>query len=173
MYGPDELLLVSKKPRIKELIKRSRSMTEEEIKSLPERPDVIRGLLLINLFGEDQKKATIAEKVADLMQKNHVSQPTGNSRSCHISIITSDDTWLPIGSMTLEIKNGWHWAQLADGTVYISTSATRITSDVLKSLMSMSRYITQGTLADFKELERKRLSNLVPDFIVSHDTSIV
>jgi len=173
MYGPDELLLASKKPRIKELIKRSRSMTEEEIRALPERPDVIQGLLLINLFGEDQKKATVAEKVANLMQKHHVDQPMGNTRPCQIFVITSDDSWLSIGSMTLEVKNGWHWAQLGDGTVYISTSATRITPDALKSLMSMSRYITQGTLADFKELERKRLSNLVPDFIVSHNTSIV
>lgn len=173
MYGPAELLLASKKPRIKELVNRSKSMTEEEIKALPEKPDVIRGLLLINLFGEDQKKATVAEKVANLMQKNHVDQPKGNSRSCHIFVVTSDDTWLKIGSMTLEIKNGWHWAQLGDGTVYISTSATRITQDALEALMGMSRYIMQGTLAEFKELERKRLSNLVPDFIVSHDANIV
>lgn len=166
MYGPDQLLLASKKPRIRDLVSRSRTMTEEEIRSLPEKPDVIRGLLLINLFGEDQRKATIAEKVADLMQKKHVDLPSGDEKSCHVyRISTAGDEWLRTDSTMLEIKEGWHWALMADGTIYLANLPTRVDQDELGRLMGISHYVGKMDLFAFKELERKRRNSLQPDFI--------
>ena len=167
MYGPDQLLLASKKPRIRDLIERSRAMTEEEIKALPEKPDVVRGLLLINLFGEDQTKATVAEKIANLMQKGHVGTPSGDQNSCQMFQIIGPDTWLTVGSSTVEVKNGWHWAQLGDGMIYLSTSPMKVDASGMDALVGMSRCIGHGTLGDHKNLERQRLSGLKPDFIVS------
>ena len=73
-FGPEKLLLASKKPYIQALIKRAASMTEEEIKNLPEKPDTIKGLL--NIRREQQQGAALAraEAIADAMiaatQKN-------------------------------------------------------------------------------------------------------
>lgn len=166
MYGPETLLLASKKPRIKELIERSRSMTEDEIKALPEKPDVIRGLLLINQLDIRQEKSLLANRIADAMQKAHVSQPRGNELSCHVFRISSiGENWLKTGSTLTEIKEGWHWAQLADGRVYLADSPVTVDDDSLKSLMSMSQYVGQKTLGEFKDLERQRRAGLAPNFI--------
>lgn len=67
LHGPDVYLLKSKKPHIISLIENIQSMTEDEINSLNEKPDVIKGLLLIKQR-EAQKEALIrAEAIADMM----------------------------------------------------------------------------------------------------------
>lgn len=67
LHGPDTYLLKSKKPHIVGLIERSKNMTEDEIKLLNEKPDVIKGLLLIKQK-EMQKDALVrAEAIADMM----------------------------------------------------------------------------------------------------------
>jgi hypothetical protein len=66
-YGPETLLLASKKPRIIELIAKSKSISIEEIQSLDEKPDIIKGLIAIKKL-EDQKISEInAEMIADMM----------------------------------------------------------------------------------------------------------
>jgi hypothetical protein len=70
-FGPERLLLASKKPRIKELIVASSLMTEDEIKDLPEKPDVIKGLLNIRKLDNQSKSTSIAEKLADMMMAAH------------------------------------------------------------------------------------------------------
>lgn len=170
MYGPDQLLLASKKPRIQDLIRKSKSMNEDEIRSLPEKPDVIRGLLLINLFGENQKKATLAEKVADLMQCHHVDQPNGDERSCQVfRIVDVGDGWLKTGGTLLEIKEGWHWAMLSDGIIYLTNFSTRITTEDLQKLTNMSTHIGIKTLGEYKELERQRRNSMDSTFILQLD----
>lgn len=166
MYGPDVLLLTSKKPRIKELIERSKSMTEDEIKALPEKPDIIRGLLLIKHLGDQQQKQLLADKIANAMQKEHVSQPQGNDLSCHVFKITAvGENWLKTGSSFLEIKEGWHWAQLSTGLVYLADSPITVDDDSVKTLMGLSQYIGQKTLGEFKDLERQRRTGLGATFI--------
>lgn len=67
LHGPDIYLLKSKKPHIINLIERAKSMTDDEIKLLNEKPDVIKGLLLIKKQ-ETQKDALVrAEAIADMM----------------------------------------------------------------------------------------------------------
>lgn len=43
-------------------------MTEEEIQALPEKPDVIKGLLNIRKQVDQSRAAIMAEKLADMMQ---------------------------------------------------------------------------------------------------------
>ena len=160
MYGPDTLLLASKKPRIKELVAKSASMSEEEIMALDEKPDVIRGLLLINQFGHEQKKSTIAEKIADKMVQSSIPTSGGFDAACEIYAIAHEDIWIPVGSTLLEAKTGWHWAMLTDGRIFVSNNLLRISHDVKNRLTSSSFYVKQGTLADLHALERARLNKL-------------
>jgi len=67
LHGPDTYLLKSKKPYIISLVEQAKSMTEDQIKLLNERPDVIKGLLLIRQK-EMQADALIrANTIADMM----------------------------------------------------------------------------------------------------------
>lgn len=68
LHGPEVYLLKSKKPHIKELIERAKTMTKEEIENLPEKPDVIKGLLNLNKQADQLRAASMAEKLADMMQ---------------------------------------------------------------------------------------------------------
>lgn len=67
MYGPERMLLASKKPRIIDLIERSKNMTEEQIMALDEKPDVIRGLIGIKKKISNDHALARAEKIADEM----------------------------------------------------------------------------------------------------------
>ena len=42
-------------------------MSEAEIRALPEKPDVIRGLLGINKLDDQSRAASVAERLADMM----------------------------------------------------------------------------------------------------------
>lgn len=66
-YGPERLLLASKKPHIIELIAKSKSMSIEEIRALNEKPDTIKGLLAIRKAEDQKTSATNAEMIADMM----------------------------------------------------------------------------------------------------------
>jgi hypothetical protein len=68
LHGPEAYLLKSKKPHIQELVERAKTMTEEEIRALPEKPDVIKGLLNIHKQADQNRAASVAEKLADMMQ---------------------------------------------------------------------------------------------------------
>ena len=68
LHGPEVYLLKSKKPHIRDLVNRAKTMTEEEIRSLPEKPDVIKGLLNIRKQVDQSRSAIMAEKLADMMQ---------------------------------------------------------------------------------------------------------
>lgn len=68
LHGPEAYLLKSKKPHIQDLINRTKTMTEEEIQALPEKPDVIKGLLNIRKQVDQSRAAIMAEKLADMMQ---------------------------------------------------------------------------------------------------------
>ena len=67
LHGPEAFLLKSKKPHIQDLIARSKHMSEAEIRALPEKPDVIRGLLGINKLDDQSRAASVAERLADMM----------------------------------------------------------------------------------------------------------
>lgn len=161
MYGPDTILLASKKPRVIDLINRSRGMTEKEIKSLQEKPDVIRGLLLINQFGDQHAKSTMAEKIATAMQSTHVDQPSSETIPCSIyKAISHGDLWIKTGASMLEVMDGWHWGSLDSGMIAIGGAVVKIDDESLKNLKKTSVYICQGTLTELRELERSRRSTL-------------
>jgi len=160
MYSPDTLLLASKKPRIKELVAKSVYMTEDEIKLLNEKPDVIRGLLLINQFGAEQKKATIAEKIADKMEAVSKTTNSGLDVPCKIYTISTDDFWIPVGSTELNARCGWYWAHLYNNKILISNNLLKVTGDIDKKMIACSVYVTDGTVADLHKLEHERLNKL-------------
>lgn len=68
LYGPEVYLLKSKKPHILELVERCKTLTEDEIRALPEKPDVIKGLLNLHTQANQARAALIAERLADMMQ---------------------------------------------------------------------------------------------------------
>jgi len=160
MYGPDTLLLASKKPRIKELIAKSAGMSEEEIQALNEKPDVIRGLLLINQFGIEQTKTTLAEKIAEKMAKASHPTASGFTAACNIYVISTEDIWIPVGSTLLEAKAGWYWALLDDGRIFVSNNLIKVTNDIRSKIISGSKYIKDGFIDDLHILERARLNKL-------------
>lgn len=71
LHGPEAFLLNSKKPRIIDLVARCAVMTEDQIRALPEKPDVIRGLLNLRKKGDQARAASMAECLADMMQAAH------------------------------------------------------------------------------------------------------
>ncbi len=71
LYGPEAYLLKSKKPHILALVERCKTMTEDEIQALPERPDVIKGLLNIRKGVDRERAASVAELLADMMMAAH------------------------------------------------------------------------------------------------------
>ena len=71
LHGPEAFLLKSKKPHILNLIERCKSLTDDEIRALPEKPDVIKGLLNIRKLADQARAASVAEMLADMMQAAH------------------------------------------------------------------------------------------------------
>lgn len=71
IHGPEAFLLKSKKPHVQELVARCCYMSEDEIRALPEKPDVITGLLNIKKADMHDASASRAEILADLMTKMH------------------------------------------------------------------------------------------------------
>jgi hypothetical protein len=71
LHGPEAFLLKSKKPYIIELIARCKTLSDDEIRALPEKPDVIKGLLNIRKLADQARAASVAELLADMMQAAH------------------------------------------------------------------------------------------------------
>lgn len=76
-YGPEKFLLASKKPHILNLVKRVDHLSEEQIKSLPEKPDIIKGLLNIKKTQNDTEALKRAEAIADMMMAANVKRNIG------------------------------------------------------------------------------------------------
>ena len=70
-FGPEKLLLASKKPRIKELLAKAETMTEDEIKKLSEKPDIIKGLLNIHKNRNQEDALIRATAIADAMMAKY------------------------------------------------------------------------------------------------------
>jgi hypothetical protein len=71
LHGPEAFLLKSKKPHILNLIARCKTLSDDEIRALPEKPDVIKGLLNIRKLADQDRAASVAELLADMMQAAH------------------------------------------------------------------------------------------------------
>jgi hypothetical protein len=162
MYGPDAILLASKKPRIKELVEKSKYLTNDEIKSLDEKPDVIRGLLLIKEFGYQSSKLTIPEKIANRMQNLSSNSVNSVVLDCKIYRIKTESVWVPVNTTHLQAQNGWHWAWLETKQVLISNNYLPATEKLLNILMSSSELVLTGTTVDYKQLEDARRNGLMP-----------
>jgi hypothetical protein len=161
MYGPDTLLLASKKSRIIALVEMVDNMTIDEIKALSEKPDVIKGLLLIKEFGKDGPKLTVPEKIANRMQR-----PGNNSNGsvvidCKIYRVVNDSVWIPVNATHLEVQKGWHWVWLESKQILISNNYLTATSTILDILLPVSEFISTGTTNDFKQLENTRRNSLM------------
>jgi hypothetical protein len=160
MYGPDTLLLASKKPHVQALVQRVSTMTVDEIHALPEKKDVIRGLLLIKQFGMDGPKATVYEKIANVMAANSVAQlPT--AVVCDIYQITSGEFWLKTGASELLVQPKWYWASCENGEIIISNIRTSAIKDRIRLLISNSQFIQTSNTNDFAKMEDARRNSLV------------
>jgi hypothetical protein len=71
IHGPEAYLLKSKKPHVQALVSAAATMTEDEIRALHEKPDVINGLLGIRKLKDQARSAGVAEQLADLMIAKH------------------------------------------------------------------------------------------------------
>lgn len=71
LHGPEEYLLKSKKPHVIELVSKALNMSNDEINSLNEKPDVIKGLLRIKSLKELKNAERRAEAIADAMIAAH------------------------------------------------------------------------------------------------------
>jgi hypothetical protein len=161
MYGPDTLLLASKKPRIIELVAKIDSMTIDEIKLLPEKPDIIKGLLLIKEFGKTGPKLTVPEKIANRMQRLNNNAYDISILEGKIYRITAENLWIPVNSTQLEVKKGWHWIWLESKQILISNNYLAATEQLLHILVSSSELLTNGTTVDLKRLEDQRRNSLM------------
>jgi hypothetical protein len=68
-WGPERLLLASKKPHIQQLVAQCNTWTLQDVDALEVKPDIKKGLRAIvqsRLHGEAWKRA---EKLADLMMQ--------------------------------------------------------------------------------------------------------
>ena len=69
-WGPERLLLASKKPHIQQLVAQCNTWTLQDVDALTVKPDIKKGLRAIvqsRLHGEAWQRA---EKLADLMMQN-------------------------------------------------------------------------------------------------------
>ena len=69
-FGPEKLLLASKKPHIISLVNKVHTLSEDEIRNLNEKPDTIKGLLAIKKQYNQEQAAIRAEIIANQMISN-------------------------------------------------------------------------------------------------------
>ena len=162
--GPDAFLLASKKPRIIDLVARCHLMSVDEIRGLPEKPDTIRGLLLIKELGTS--KLPVAEKIANAMERFGSAPPAGNISMVDCTIWKlSVDIWVDVGASSIEAKAGWYWAHLADRRTMIGNSLIKDLKTAEK-LIPISQLHGKGTISDLKKLEYDRVQKIPPSFII-------
>ena len=68
-WGPERLLLASKKPRIQQLVAQCESWTLQDVEALNEKPDIKKGLRVLVQQRLQGEAAARAEKLADLMME--------------------------------------------------------------------------------------------------------
>lgn len=139
-------------------------MTVDQIKALPEKADTIRGLLLIREFGDG--KASIAEKIADLMQ-----QRNSNKKPSIVNGIVSiyqyrglDSVWLKSGlsGSEVELKPGVYFINDSEeNQIYFQSVKTTIDLIVLKQVLTNSQFIKIANYQEFQLLERNRVASLI------------
>jgi len=157
IYGPGRLLLASKKPKIQNLIKQIDSMSLNDIRALPEKPDTIRGLLEIKELGKN--KGTNAELIADKMQSLHIPQQA--EKQFDIFQFKGSSFWLKQKATELFIETAWYWLQLTDKEIYISSNRIKVSPEKLEWLKLNSQAIRQGTISVLRSLEKDRISKLL------------
>ena len=157
MYGPDALLLASKKPRIVALVSRAGQMTVDEIHRLDEKPDVIKGLLIIKQLGTT--KGTVAEKIASKMQESAISVTNPTDRACAILRICHT-TWVTTGKSQVELMAGWLWGDLGNGLVRAAGAFMQASQNDYETLKANSVQVEIGTIERLKLMEKDRLSKL-------------
>jgi hypothetical protein len=157
MYGPGQLLLASKKPKIINLVRSIKSMSIDEIKSLPEKPDVIRGLIEIKEFG-DYGKGTVAELIADKMQTLHDPK---SEQPKPIWQYQGDHYWVKTGKSELQISPTWYWQELDNLCIRISSNNISVNSATFIHLKTNSVYVKIGNYSELINLEKDRISNLI------------
>lgn len=156
MYGPGRLLLASKKPKIQNLVKIIDTLTIEDIRNLPEKPDVIRGLIEIKELGRE--KGTNAELIASAMQKSHNPKKETPSK---IYQYYGNQFWVKIKSTEILIQPQWYWLELSQYEVYISSNKIKLSSIDYLQLKQHSNYISDGVINDVRLLEKDRVSKLL------------
>ena len=156
IYGPGRLLLASKKPKIQQLIKQIDLLSIEEIQQLPEKPDVIKGLIEIKELGTE--KGTNAELIASLMQRSHKDNIETDS---NIYQYHGDTFWIKIRSTELKIETGWHWMEISSSEIIISSNKIQISDNNLEKLKGSSNLKKVGRLNDLLLLEKDRVSTLL------------
>lgn len=146
---------------MQELVQRSRTMTEDEILVLPEKPDVIKGLLAINGLTQRDKAARMAEQLANKMESITNNQASGlEEMPCQIYRISSETFWLHIGGTQLEAKEGWHWAVIPGNKIWMH--GTIFDNDlVIGQLAPRSTFVQNGQVKnDLYRLEVERRNRL-------------
>jgi hypothetical protein len=161
MYGPDTLLLASKKPHIIELVKMVDTLSIDEIKSLHEKSDTIKGLLYIKEFGKNGPKLTIPEKIANLMERSRNNSQGPLIMNGNIYQIAAEGTWVSINSTHLEVKKGWYWIWLENKQILISNNYIAATQQILDMLIQSSKFIKTSDTIEFKQLEDARRNSLI------------
>ena len=157
MYGPSQLLLVSKKQHIKDLVSKSESLSIEEIKNLNEKPWIIQGLIEIKEFGKN--KGTGAELIANKMQK--FQWKTNNIISGMIYSYHGEAKWFKTGKSELLFETGWNWIKLACDKIYTSSNIILLNEKTVDEITSSSHYIKFGDIDSLKDIERDRVSKLL------------
>ena len=154
MYGPDQLLLASKKPHIQELVKRCVDMSDAEIESLPEKSDVIKGLMIIKHLGPG--KASVAEKIANKMQVNFREQAT-QLPVMNIYQYFGPDVYIKVGSSEVLLCTG-NYLAFDDASRVIFNNVKSV--DPVMSIVKSCTWVQQGTIDDLKQLERSRITKI-------------
>jgi hypothetical protein len=77
-FGPERFLLASKKPYIKQLLANVNNLSEDDIKKLNEKPDIIKGLLAIKKTHGQAEAAIRAEIIANQMIEKSLKTSSKN-----------------------------------------------------------------------------------------------
>jgi hypothetical protein len=156
MYGPGHLLLASKKTKIINLVRSIESMSIDEIKGLPEKPDIIRGLIEIKEFG-NYGKGTVAELIADKMQTLHDPKL---EQWKPIWQYQGDYYWVKTGKSELQISPTWYWQELDNLCIRVSSNNIAVNNTTMSHLKTNSVYVKIGSSSELINLEKDRVSKL-------------
>ena len=161
LYGPEQLLLVSKKPHIQDLVRRCMDMSEEEIQSLPERNDIKQGLINIKRFGT--KKDTLINRMMDqFLPYIKITPNIAAHMPVKIYLYHGDETWVKTGNTAVQITPNCYIAVLLDKIqIHFKGVISCDSHEVIKHLINNSTWQQDGNLMDYKKIERNRINGLL------------